>query len=164
MHSEVNSIVSGTPKAEAYDILISQVKGILDDEDNLISGLANVVAILHRNFNWWWTGFYLVQNEKLVLGPFQGDVACNRIDFGKGVCGTAWKLRSAIVVEDVDQFPGHIACSAASKSEIVVPVIVNDNVVAVLDVDSEFLGHFDEVDREKLEQVASILAQKGFWG
>lgn len=157
-HSQEN-LSANLSKTELYAVLTAQASELLGGETDYISGLANVVALLHRNFKWWWTGFYLVKGETLVLGPFQGDVACSRIAFGKGVCGTAWEKASTILVEDVDQFPGHIACSAASKSEIVVPIIVDQQVVAVLDVDSEHLAYFDETDRVGLESIVQNVAR-----
>lgn len=159
MHPSSETLPENLSKTELYRVLALQAEALLSAETDYISGLANTVALLHRNFKWWWTGFYLVKGETLVLGPFQGDVACSRIAFGKGVCGTAWEKASTLLVEDVDQFPGHIACSAVSKSEIVVPVIVNQEVVAILDVDSEYLAHFDETDRLGLESIVQILVR-----
>ena len=119
--------------------------------------MANVAAIIHETFNFWWTGFYRVIDNELVLGPFQGPIACTRIAYGRGVCGTAWKEKKTIVVEDVHQFPGHIACSSASKSEIVVPIFKDSQVVAVLDIDSEKLATFDNVDKEWLEKIVNLI-------
>lgn len=136
------------------EVLIS---GLLDKETDQTAGLANVSAVLKHAFQWWWVGFYLVKNNELVLGPFQGPVACTRIAHGKGVCGTAWAQRQTQVVEDVHQFPGHIACSAESNSEIVVPIIKNGEVVAVLDADSEHFSCFDNTDRLFLEKICATL-------
>jgi GAF domain-containing protein len=130
----------------------------MEGEPNLIANLANIAAILREQFNWWWVGFYLVDSpEELVLGPFQGPLACTRIKKGRGVCGGSWQQSKTLVVPDVEQFPGHIACSGASKSEIVVPIIRNGTVVAVLDVDSEYLSHFDETDQQYLEQMVTMI-------
>ena len=145
-------------KQETYKLLLSQVKAMVKDETDSIANMANVAALIQETFHFWWTGFYRVIGEQLVLGPFQGPVACTRIGFGKGVCGTAWKERKSIVVEDVEQFPGHIACSSESKSEIVVPLLKNSEVIGVLDIDSEYLATFDAVDREWLEQIAEVVS------
>ena len=153
-----NLAVSGTTKEELYQSLLPQISGLLEGETDLIAGLANVSAALASTFKWWWTGFYLVKGGQLVLGPFQGPVACTRIAFGKGVCGAAWKENRTLIVPDVEKFPGHIACSSLSKSEIVVPLHGSDGeVVGVLDVDSERLGCFDETDAKYLEEVARCL-------
>lgn len=144
-------------KENKYKTALEQARGLLQDENDLIANMANISALLHHGFGFWWTGFYLVKGDELVLGPFQGPVACTRIAFGRGVCGTAWKEKRTIVVENVHEFPGHIACSEASNSEIVVPLLVEDNVVAVLDVDSEQLAHFDKVDAEFLEKIVKLL-------
>ena len=130
-----------------------------EGENDEVALMANAAALIHEAFHFWWTGFYRVVGEDLVLGPFQGPVACTRIPFGRGVCGTAWKMRQTIVVPDVEQFPGHIACSSASRSEIVVPLIRHDRVIAVLDIDSELLSTFDETDRVGLEKLAGVLVQ-----
>src|SRR5689334_19282139 len=135
------SIVTGT-KRQQYESLIPQIKGLLEGETDLVANLANVVASLKEQFQWLWVGFYLVKNNELVLGPFQGPVACTRIRRGKGVCGTSWEKEKTIIVPDVEKFPGHITCNSSSKSEIVVPAIRNHQVVAVLDVDSEQIDHF----------------------
>lgn len=153
-------IAQGSGKEAAYQQLIPQIEALVGDEPDLTANLANTVAALHHTFNFWWTGFYLVQNNQLVLGPFQGPVACTRIHFGKGVCGTAWQQKQTIIVPDVEQFEGHIACSSATKSEIVVPIIINNEVVAVLDVDSEHLANFDETDKTYLEQIALFIGKK----
>ena len=145
-------------KNETYKTLLAQVKAMVKDESDPVANMANVAALIHETFHFWWTGFYRVIGEQLVLGPFQGPVACTRIGFGKGVCGTAWKERNSIVVEDVEQFPGHIACSSESKSEIVVPLLKNSEVIGVLDIDSEHLATFDTIDREWLEQIAEVVS------
>jgi L-methionine (R)-S-oxide reductase len=150
------AIITGTKK-EQYQQLIPLIKGVLEGETDLIANLGNVAAILKEQFKWWWIGFYLVKEDELVLGPFQGPLACTRIRKGKGVCGSSWEKAITLIVPDVDQFPGHIACSSLSKSEIVVPVIRNGEVVAVLDADSEFLDHYDETDQEYLEQIVAMI-------
>jgi len=144
-------------KQEQYELLIPQIEGLLSGETNLIANLANISAALKEQFNWWWVGFYWVENDELVLGPFQGPVACTRIKKGRGVCGGAWEKGETLIVKDVEQFPGHIACSSASKSEIVVPVYHEGKIVGVLDVDSEYLDHFDEVDKVYLEKIVGLL-------
>ena len=131
---------------------------MVKDEIDPIANMANVAALIQEAFRFWWTGFYRVIGEQLVLGPFQGPVACTRISFGKGVCGTSWKEKKTIVVEDVEQFPGHIACSSESKSEIVVPLLKNGEVIGVLDIDSECLATFDATDKEWLEQIAEVVS------
>ncbi len=146
-------IITGS-KTTQYEELIPQILAILEGEPNLVANLGNVAAALKEQFGWLWVGFYLVDSpDELVLGPFQGPVACTRIKIGRGVCGTAWQKGETIIVPDVEKFPGHIACSSASKSEIVVPVNKNGKIVSVLDVDSEFLNSFDETDREYLEKL-----------
>lgn len=144
-------------KEEQYQSLLPQIEGLLFGETDFVANMANVSAALKEQFNWFWVGFYLVKNEELVLGPFQGPVACTRIKKGKGVCGSSWEQAQTLIVSDVDEFPGHIACASASKSEIVLPLIKNGEVIGVLDVDSEFLDHFDDTDQIYLEQVISIL-------
>ena len=146
-----------TAKEEKYILLVKQCKALLEGESDEVARMANVAALIHETMGFWWTGFYRVQGEELVLGPFQGPVACSRIAFGRGVCGTAWKERRTVIVPDVDQFPGHIACSSASRSEIVVPIIRDSSVVAVLDIDSCSLNTFDETDRVYLEQIAAMI-------
>ena len=131
---------------------------MVKDEIDPIANMANVAALIQEAFRFWWTGFYRVIGEQLVLGPFQGPVACTRIGYGKGVCGTSWKEKKTIVVEDVEQFPGHIACSSESKSEIVVPLLKNGEVIGVLDIDSECLATFDATDKEWLEQIAEVVS------
>jgi len=149
-------IAKGT-KEEQYTTLIPQIKALLDGEPDLVANMANVAAALKEQFNWLWVGFYIVKNEELVLGPFQGPVACTRIKKGKGVCGTSWAKGETLIVDDVEKFPGHIACSSLSKSEIVVPVFIQNKVVAVLDVDSAMLDQFDENDKIFLQEILSIL-------
>lgn len=144
-------------KEEQYDLLYRQVKSLVEGENDMIAKMANVSAMVHETFGFWWTGFYRVTGEELVLGPFQGPVACMHIGYGKGVCGTAWKEMHTIVVPDVEEFPGHIACSSASRSEIVVPMIRDGKMVAELDIDSEKLSTFDEIDRVWLEKIVDLL-------
>lgn len=144
-------------KTARYETLYRQAQAVLEGENDLTANMANLSAMIHREFGFWWTGFYRVRNEELVLGPFQGPIACTRIAYGKGVCGTAWKRQETIVVPDVEEFPGHIACSSESRSEIVVPVWRDDKVIAVLDIDSEKLDTFDETDKVWLEKIASLL-------
>ena len=146
-----------TDKDKTYELLYKQVKSLIEGEQDEIATMANVAALIHETFHFWWTGFYRVMGQELVLGPFQGPIACTRIAYGRGVCGTAWQERHSIVVPDVEQFKGHIACSSASKSEIVVPVWKNDEIVAVLDIDSEKLSTFDETDRIGLEKICTLL-------
>jgi len=154
-------IVEGS-KTEIYQSLIPQIKALLEGEPDMIANLANVAAALKEQFNWLWVGFYLVkssgaaQDAELVLGPFQGPVACTRIKKGRGVCGTAWQNASTLIVPDVEKFPGHIACSSLSRSEIVVPLIKDNEVWAVLDVDSETLNEFDEIDQKYLEEIVLL--------
>lgn len=157
--AEQLDIIEGT-KEERYEALLPQIASVVEDETDTIANMANVAAMLHETFGFWWTGFYRVKNEQLVLGPFQGPLACTRIKKGKGVCGTAWQEEKTIVVLDVDAFPGHIACSSASRSEIVVPVFENNQVVAVLDIDSAELNTFDATDQFWLEKVAALLCPK----
>ncbi|MBP5562615.1 MAG: GAF domain-containing protein [Bacteroidales bacterium] len=144
-------------KIEKYKSILPQISAVMDNNVDIIANMANMAAMLHENFGFWWTGFYRVMNNELVLGPFQGPLACTRIAYGRGVCGTAWKERRTIVVPDVEEFPGHIACSAASRSEIVVPIMQNGEVIAVLDIDSENLATFDQTDAEYLQQMVSML-------
>jgi GAF domain-containing protein len=144
-------------KTERYQEIYKQIESVVSDETDQIANLANTAALLHEGFGFWWTGFYMVKDGQLVLGPFQGPVACTRIGFGKGVCGTAWKLRETVVVPDVHQFPGHIACSSLSQSEIVVPMFDGEEVYAVLDIDSKELATFDETDKEWLEKIVKLL-------
>ena len=144
-------------KEEKYALLYKQVTALVESENDTIANMANVAAMIHYTFGFWWTGFYRVSGEQLVLGPFQGPLACSRIAYGRGVCGTAWKEERTQVVPDVEQFPGHIACSSASRSEIVVPLLKDGKVVAVLDIDSEHLDTFDETDRLWLERIVELL-------
>ncbi|MCU0335209.1 MAG: GAF domain-containing protein [Chitinophagaceae bacterium] len=145
-------------KAEQYEALVPQIAALLDGEPNLVANMANMAAALKEQFGWWWVGFYLADGpDELVLGPFQGPVACTRIRKGRGVCGSSWASASTIIVPDVEQFPGHIACSSLSRSEIVVPLWNGKEIVGVLDVDSEHLDHFDETDKQYLEQIVRLL-------
>jgi len=146
-----------TEKEKTYELLHKQVQALIEGEQDEIAVMANVAALIYETFHFWWTGFYRVKGQELVLGPFQGPIACTRIAYGRGVCGTAWQEKRSIVVPDVEQFQGHIACSSASKSEIVVPVWKNDEIVAVLDIDSEKLATFDEIDRIWLEKMCTLL-------
>lgn len=150
------AIIKGT-KEEQYQSLIPQIQGLLTGEDDLIANLANVCAALKEQFNWLWVGFYMVKNDELVLAPFQGPVACTRIKKGRGVCGAAWQQAVTLIVPNVEAFPGHIACSSLSKSEIVVPLFKNKEVVGVLDVDSVDLNTYDEVDRLYLEKIVALI-------
>ena len=144
-------------REDRYISLCPQIYALIDGETDLIANLANVTAALKEAFNFFWVGFYIVRNNQLVLGPFQGTIACTRIKYGKGVCGTSWKDNKAIIVDDVNEYPGHIACSSVSQSEIVVPIVRNNEVVAVLDVDSEHLNHFDEIDQKYLSEIVEQL-------
>ena len=143
-------------KSIKYQEIYKLIESVVSDENDMIANMANTAAVLHEAFGFWWTGFYIVKDGQLVLGPFQGPVACTRIGFGKGVCGTAWERRETIVVPDVHQFPGHIACSSLSQSEIVVPMFNNDEGYAVLDIDSKELAAFDDTDKEWLEKIAGL--------
>lgn len=154
--AEELTFISGS-KEEKYLSLLPQIEALLRGEDDLIANMANMVAALKEAFDFFWVGFYLVKNGQLVLGPFQGPVACTRIRKGKGVCGTAWQEAVTQVVPDVDAFPGHIACSSLSRSEIVVPLLKDGDVWGVLDIDSEYLNFFDNVDRKYLEEVVALL-------
>lgn len=156
-------LITGTTKEEKYISLLPQLKALVEGENDETANLANITAVLKYTFNFFWVGFYLVKKDELVLGPFQGPVACTRIALGKGVCGASWQKAETIVVEDVDKFPGHIACSSASKSEIVVPVFNKEKkVIGVLDVDDDKYSTFDLTDKLYLEQVAAIVT--GFLG
>ncbi len=150
------SIIAGS-KTEQYQSLIPQIKALLEGETDPIANMANTVAALKEQFGWFWVGFYLVKNDELVLGPFQGPVACTRIKKGRGVCGASWAQEITLIVPEVEKFPGHIACSSLSKSEIVVPVIQNGEVVAVLDVDSDQYDQFDTNDQHYLEQIVELI-------
>lgn len=149
--------INATDKEEIYQQLMPQIKGLIYGEPDLIANLANISAALMQSFNFLWVGFYIVKNNQLVLGPFQGPIACTRINKGKGVCGTSWEKASSIIVPNVDEFPGHIACSSESKSEIVVPIIKNNEVVLILDIDSKQLNDFNEVDKKHLEELSKII-------
>lgn len=153
-------VIQGNSKEELYQNLFPQIKSILEDEKDTIANMANISACLYETLRFWWVGFYRVVGDELVLGPFQGPVACTRIRKGRGVCGTSWQREETIIVPDVDQFPGHIACSSASRSEIVVPVFHNGKVTAVLDIDSELLNTFDDTDKLWLERIAALLIDK----
>lgn len=156
------NIASGG-KEEKYRILYPQIEALTEGEDDVIANMANITSMLHQTFGFWWTGFYRVLksgdtgNEELVLGPFQGPLACSRIGLGKGVCGTAWARRETVIVPDVDLFPGHIACSSASRSEIVVPVFQGERIAAVLDIDSDMTDTFDNTDKIWLEKIAGLI-------
>ena len=153
------NIITDTGKEEKYQSLLPQIEALIFGEQDFIANLANIAAALKEQFQWLWVGFYLVKGDELVLGPFQGPVACTRIKKGKGVCGTSWANAETLIVKDVDEFPGHIACSSASRSEIVVPLFKDGNVIGVLDVDSEHLSYFDDVDAFYLNSlVKSIYA------
>ena len=144
-------------KNEKYELLYKQIAAVVATESDAIANMANVASMLHHTFKFWWTGFYRVMGNELVLGPFQGPMACTRIAKGKGVCGTAWSEERTQVVEDVDKFPGHIACSSLSRSEIVVPIWRNNEIIGVLDIDSEHLATFDSTDQEWLERIVQLL-------
>ena len=150
------AIIEGS-KEEIYQSLLPQIKALIEGEPDLVANLANIAAALKEQFGWLWVGFYLVKNDELVLGPFQGPVACTRISKGRGVCGAAWQKAETLIVPDVEKFTGHIACSSLSRSEIVVPLICNNEVVGVLDVDSELLNLFDETDKKYLEEVVGMI-------
>jgi len=150
------SIIKGDKQTQ-YQSLIPQIKALIEGEPDLIANLANIAGALKEQFGWFWVGFYLVKGDQLVLGPFQGPVACTRINKGRGVCGTSWANAATLIVPDVEKFPGHIACSSLSKSEIVVPMINNGIVWGVLDVDSEFLDSFDDTDKKYLEIITGLI-------
>lgn len=149
----------GMNKADKYRTIFQTIQALVEGESDIIANMANMSALLHEEFGFWWTGFYRVEQEsdQLVLGPFQGPVACTRIQFGKGVCGTAWERAETVIVPDVHQFPGHIACSSASNSEIVVPVFQGKKVIAVLDIDSTEFNTFDQTDKEWLEKIVTLI-------
>lgn len=149
-------IIAQGGKEEKYAVLYRQIEALMAGESDMIANMANVAAMIHSTFRFWWTGFYRVVGEELVLSPFQGDLACSRIKYGRGVCGTAWKEAATQVVPDVELFPGHIACSSRSRSEIVVPVWQGGEIVAVLDIDSEYLATFDEMDQLWLERIVKL--------
>jgi GAF domain-containing protein len=154
-----NLIISNnSSKEEKYEVLIPQLKSLVANEKNLVANLANMAAALRETFGWFWVGFYLVDNDELVLGPFQGPIACTRIKYGKGVCGSAWKQAMTLLVPDVEKFPGHIACSSLSVAEIVVPIFdQNQNVIGVLDVDSESYNVLDQIDIVYLEKICKLI-------
>jgi len=154
--SEDLNIITGT-KAEQYEALLPQIQGLLEGEPDLIANLANVAAALKEQFRWWWVGFYLVQGDELVLGPFQGPVACSRIRKDRGVCGSSWAQEKTLIVPDVEKFPGHIACSSLSRSEIVVPLFRDGSVWGVLDADSEHPDHYDDTDQKWLEKIVALI-------
>ena len=151
-------LIADGGKTEKYQLLCEQIKALVDVESDIIANMANISSMIHETFGFLWTGFYRVVGEELVLGPFQGPLACTRIRNGKGVCGTAWTERRTLVVADVEAFPGHIACSSLSKSEIVVPLFAGDEVIGVLDIDSAELSTFDEIDAHWLEKIVGMLA------
>ena len=152
-----NLIIAEGGKAEKYALLYKQIEALVEGESDTIANMANIAAMIHHTFSFWWTGFYRVCGQELVLGPFQGPLACSRISYGRGVCGTAWKQQQTQVVPDVELFLGHIACSSLSRSEIVVPVWRNGEIIAVLDIDSEHLSTFDTTDQEWLEKIVQLL-------
>ena len=157
--AEELTIPKGVSKEEIYKALYPQILALVEGETDGIANIANIIAALKESFRWWWVGVYFVKSNELVLGPFQGPVACTRIAKGKGVCGTSWDRAQTIIVDDVDTFPGHIACSSASRSEIVLPIVKNNEVVAVLDVDSEHLAHFDGTDQLYLEKITDLMGK-----
>jgi GAF domain-containing protein len=150
--------ISPANNEEKYSLLLKQIDALTFGEVNLIANLANVAAALRQTFSFFWVGFYIVEGNELVLGPFQGDIACTRIQKGRGVCGTSWQQSKSIIVPNVDEFPGHIACSSLSKSEIVIPILKNNKVVAILDIDSDILNDFDETDQKYLEKLCVQLS------
>jgi L-methionine (R)-S-oxide reductase len=150
-------IITNVDKEAQYISLLPQIKALVTGEDDLFANLGNIAAALKEQFNWLWVGFYLVKGDQLVLGPFQGPVACTRIKKGKGVCGTSWENAKTVIVPDVEEFPGHIACSSASRSEIVLPLFSNGEVVGVFDADSELLNHFDETDSKYLTEIVGMI-------
>ncbi len=150
-------ITSSESKEVKYQVIFPQIEALLSGEDDLIANLGNIAAALKEQFQWFWVGFYLVKNEELVLGPFQGPVACTRIKKGQGVCGASWEREEILIVQDVNAFPGHIACSAASQSEIVLPVFQNGKIIGVMDVDSEYLSHFDDMDALYLNKIIKLI-------
>ena len=154
--SEDLNIITGS-KQEVYESLLPQIKALMEGEPDLIANLANITGALKEQFKWWWVGFYLVKGDELVLGPFQGPVACTRIRKGRGVCGASWARAETLIVPDVEKFPGHIACSSLSRSEIVIPIIRNNKVLGVLDADSIDLDHYDIIDQKYLEQVVDLI-------
>ena len=152
-------IIAEGDKQQKYELLYRQIEAVVSGEKDTIANMANIATMIHSTFGFWWTGFYRVIDNELVLGPFQGPVACTRIGRGKGVCGTSWSEQRTIIVDDVDAFPGHIACSSESRSEIVVPIWRNENIIAVLDIDSTTLATFDSTDQEWLERIARLVGR-----
>ncbi len=152
-------IIAEGDKQQKYELLYRQIEAVVSGEKDTIANMANIATMIHSTFGFWWTGFYRVIDNELVLGPFQGPVACTRIGRGKGVCGTSWSEQRTIIVDDVDAFPGHIACSSESRSEIVVPIWRNENIIAVLDIDSSTLATFDSTDQEWLERIARLVGR-----
>jgi L-methionine (R)-S-oxide reductase len=150
-------ITSSTDKKDQYESILPQIEALISGESDLIANLANIAAALKEQFNWFWVGFYLVKENELVLGPFQGPVACTRIQKGRGVCGASWSKSEVVIVPDVELFPGHIACSSASRSEIVLPIYHRNEIIGVLDVDSEYLSHFDDIDEFYLKKIVSFI-------
>ena len=152
-----NLIIAEGGKEQKYELLYKQIEALVQGESDPIANMANVAAMIHHTFGFWWTGFYRVAGDELVLGPFQGPLACSRISYGRGVCGTAWEEQRTQIVPDVEQFPGHIACSSLSRSEIVVPVCKEGKIIAVLDIDSEHMATFDTTDKKWLEKIVDLL-------
>lgn len=152
-------IIAEGDKQQKYELLYRQIEAVVSGEKDTIANMANIATMIHSTFGFWWTGFYRVIDNELVLGPFQGPMACTRIGRGKGVCGTSWSEQRTIIVDDVDAFPGHIACSSESRSEIVVPIWRNENIIAVLDIDSSTLATFDSTDQEWLERIARLVGR-----
>lgn len=150
-------LISNGNKEEKYRELLPQVRALVESETNLIANLANIAAAIKQTFGFFWVGFYMIEGDELVLGPFQGPIACTRIRRGRGVCGTSWEKATTLIVPDVEQFPGHIACSSESKSEIVIPIVKQGKVVGVLDVDSDELNSFDEIDAHYLEEICTYI-------
>jgi len=150
-------IANSASKQQKYETLLPQLESLTEGEPDLVANLSNICGALKQTFNFFWVGFYLVKGEQLVLGPFQGPIACTRIDYGKGVCGASWQQKKTLVVPDVEQFPGHIACSSASRSEIVVPALLNNEVIMVLDVDSDELNDFNDTDSVALEKAMRLV-------
>lgn len=157
--AEELKITKGVSRAETYQEIVPQIKALITDEPDVVANLANVTAVLKEAFNFFWIGFYFVKGSELVLGPFQGPVACTRIQKGKGVCGQSWIDKKVIIVPDVDQFPGHIACSSLSKSEIVLPIFKTNEVHSILDIDSDRLGAFSEIDEKYLKEIIHLVEE-----
>jgi GAF domain-containing protein len=155
-----NLIIAKGSKQEQYETLLPQIISLIEGESDPIANMANMAAALKQTFNFFWVGFYIVKENTLVLGPFQGPIACTRIRYGKGVCGTAWKEAKTQIVPDVDQFPGHIACSSDSKSEIVIPLFKGEEIIGVLDIDSSSLNSFDQIDAFYLEKLSTFISSK----